>query len=76
MRTTTSNKNIMFPDNIHRYIDWDQVSRFYLKTETESSLRYVVFWNIKQDGVLNKNRTMDNVQKRNIFIIVTNLRSY
>jgi hypothetical protein len=26
-----------------RYIDWAQLSRFYLKTETESSLRNVVF---------------------------------
>jgi hypothetical protein len=36
-------------------IDWAQLSRFHLKTETESSL-----WN-----VFNKNRTMDNVQKYN-----------
>jgi hypothetical protein len=39
-------------------IDRAQLSRFYLKTETESSLRNVVFWNI--------NRTMDNVQEHNI----------
>jgi hypothetical protein len=39
-------------------IDWVQQSRFYLKTETETSLRNVVF--------LNKNRTMDNVRKHNI----------
>jgi hypothetical protein len=41
-------------------IDWAQLSRFYLKTETESSLQNVVF--------LNKNRMMDNVQKCNICI--------
>jgi hypothetical protein len=35
-----------------------QLSRFYLKTETESSLQNVVF--------LNKNRMVDNVQKHNI----------
>jgi hypothetical protein len=35
-------------------IDWAQLSRFYLKTETEFSLRNVV---------LNKNRTLTNVQK-------------
>jgi hypothetical protein len=39
-------------------IDWAQQNRFHLKTETESSLRNVVF--------LNKNRTMDNIQKNNI----------
>jgi hypothetical protein len=35
----------MFLDVIHRpvYIDRAQLSRFYLKTETESSLRNVVF---------------------------------
>jgi hypothetical protein len=38
--------------------DWAQLSRFYLKTETESRLRNVVF--------LNESRTMDNVQKHNI----------
>jgi hypothetical protein len=37
-------------------IDWAQMSMFYLNTETESSLR---------DVVLNKKRTMDNVQKHN-----------
>jgi hypothetical protein len=39
-------------------IDWAQLSRFYLKTETESSLRNVVF--------LHKGRTMDNGQQHNI----------
>jgi hypothetical protein len=38
---------------------------FYMKTETESS-----FWNValieKQEDILNKDKTMDNVQKRNI----------
>jgi hypothetical protein len=38
-------------------IDWVLLSRFYLKTETESS---------SQNVVLNKNRMMDNVQKHNI----------
>jgi hypothetical protein len=38
-------------------VDWVQVSRFHLKTETESSLRNVC--------VLNKNRTVDNVEKHN-----------
>jgi hypothetical protein len=36
-----------------------------LKTETESSHRNVVL-KYKQDDVLDKNRTMDNVQKHNI----------
>jgi hypothetical protein len=42
-------------------IDWSQLSRLHLYTETESSL---------QNIVLNKNRTMDNVQKRNTYINV------
>jgi hypothetical protein len=36
---------------------WAQLSRFYVKTETESSLRNVVFRNIY--------RTVDNVQQHN-----------
>jgi hypothetical protein len=39
-------------------IDWAQLSRFYLQTETEFSLRNIVF--------LDKDRTMDNVQKYNM----------
>jgi hypothetical protein len=39
-------------------ISWAQLSRLHLKTETESSIRNVVFWNI--------NRTVDSVQKNNI----------
>jgi hypothetical protein len=38
-------------------IDWAQLSRFYLKTETECSLRNVVCWKIS--------RTTDNVHKHN-----------
>jgi hypothetical protein len=52
-------------------LDWAQLSRFYMKTETESSLRNVMF--------MNKNRMMDNIQKYNIFINVPSsqtLRSY
>jgi hypothetical protein len=33
-------------------IDWSQLNRFYLKTETESSLRNVVIWKKKQEGFL------------------------
>jgi hypothetical protein len=40
------------------YLCRSGLSRFYVKTETESSVRNVVFWNI--------NREMDNVQKHNI----------
>jgi hypothetical protein len=39
-------------------IDWAQLSRFYLKTETESSLRNVVL-KYKQDGVLDKKKQDD-----------------
>jgi hypothetical protein len=35
--------------------------------ETESSLRNVVFCNIKRTVFLDKYRMMDNVQKHNIF---------
>jgi hypothetical protein len=38
-----------------------QLSRFYLKTETESSLRNVVFCNINRMMFLDKDSTMDNV---------------
>jgi hypothetical protein len=38
------------PDIGTSSIDWAQLSRFYLKTETESILRKVVFWKNKQDG--------------------------
>jgi hypothetical protein len=40
-----------------------------LKTETESSLRNVVLQN-KDDGILHKDKTIDNVQKRNICNII------
>jgi hypothetical protein len=42
-------------------IDWAQLSMLYLKTETESVLRNVVFLNINRTVFLNKDRTMDNV---------------
>jgi hypothetical protein len=44
-------------------IDWAQQSRFYLKTETESSLR-----NVQTGRFLDKDKTMDNVQKHNTCI--------
>jgi hypothetical protein len=47
---------VLYPKIGSSSIDWPQLSRFYLKTETESILRNVI---------LNTNRTMDNVQKRN-----------
>jgi hypothetical protein len=43
-------------------IDWAQLSRFYLKMETESSPRNVAFWEINMAVVLDKGRTTDNVQ--------------
>jgi hypothetical protein len=54
-------------------IDWAQLIRFYLKTEAESRLRNVVSYNIKRTVFLDKERTMDHVQKHNICI---NLRFY
>jgi hypothetical protein len=46
-------------------IDWAQLNRFYLKMETESSLRNAVL-KYKQDNILDKTWTRDNVQKHNI----------
>jgi hypothetical protein len=47
-------------------VDWAQQSRFYLKTETESSIRNVLFWKINRTVCLDTDKTMDNVQKHNI----------
>jgi hypothetical protein len=47
-------------------IDWAQLSMFYLKTETEPSLRNLAFWKINRAVFLDKDRTMDNVQQHNI----------
>jgi hypothetical protein len=49
-------------------IDWAQLSRFYLKTETESSLRNVVFSKINRVMFLDKDKVMDDVQRHNICI--------
>jgi hypothetical protein len=51
------------PERWTSSIDWSQLSRFFLKMETESSLRNF--------GVLNKNRTM---MSRNIIITVLNFK--
>jgi hypothetical protein len=44
-----------------------QRSKFYVKTETVSSLRNVMFCKINRTVFLDKDRTMDNVQKHNIY---------
>jgi hypothetical protein len=54
-----------YPDIGTSSIDWTQLSRFYLKKETIQSPKRCVLKN-KQDGVFNKDRAMDNVQKHNI----------
>jgi hypothetical protein len=46
-------------------IDWAQLSKFYLKTEIDSSVRNVVFCNINRKVILDKDRTIDNVQEHN-----------
>jgi hypothetical protein len=43
-----------------------KVSKFYLKTEAESSLQNVVFCNVNRMVFLDKDRIIDNVQKCNI----------
>jgi hypothetical protein len=53
---------------VTNYIDWAQMSTFYLKTETEFSLRNAV--------CLNKNMTMDNVQKHNVCINVPSSQNF
>jgi hypothetical protein len=47
-------------------INWAQLSMFYLKMETESSLWNVVFQKINRTVFLHKDRMIDNVQKHNI----------
>jgi hypothetical protein len=49
-------------------INWAQLSRFHMKTETESSLQNVV--------LLNKNRMMDNVHKRNNCINIPSSQTF
>jgi hypothetical protein len=51
-------------------IDWAQLSRLYLKTVTDCIFRNVVFWKINRTVFLDKDRTMDNVQKHNIFTLI------
>jgi hypothetical protein len=61
----------MFLDIIHHLeigsssFSWAPLSRFDLKTEAESSLRNV-FCNINRKVILDKDRTVDIVQKHNI----------
>jgi hypothetical protein len=50
-------------------IDWAQLSRFYLKTETESSLRNVVFCKINRTVFLDKTRC--RIISRNIIFVLT-----
>jgi hypothetical protein len=57
-------------------IDWAQLSRFYMKTERESSLRNIVFWKINMTVILDKDMTMDNVQKHNIFTNVPSSQTF
>jgi hypothetical protein len=47
---------------------WTQLSRFYLKLETESSLGNAVFCNVNRMVLLDKDRVMDNV-KNVIFVL-------
>jgi hypothetical protein len=52
---------------LHYFYRLGQLSRFYLTTERESSLWNVVF-QIQREQCLDKNRTVDNVQKYNVCI--------
>jgi hypothetical protein len=79
--------NIMFLHIIHRpvylktpsccssSIDWAQLSRFYLEMETESSLRNV-FWKINRTEFLDKDRTIANVQKHNIYTNIPSSQTF
>jgi hypothetical protein len=56
------------PESGSSSIDWAQMRRFYLKTETESRLRNVVL-KYKQNGVLGKKKSCKyNVRKHSIYI--------
>jgi DNA-dependent RNA polymerase auxiliary subunit epsilon len=66
--TESSLRNVKFlNENRISYVDWAQLSMFYQKTETESRVRNVF---------LNKNRTMDNVQKHNTCIDVPSAQTF
>jgi hypothetical protein len=56
-----------YPEIRSNFIDLAKLSRFYLNTETESSLRNVMFCNINRTVFLDKDRMMDNVQKHNMY---------
>jgi hypothetical protein len=49
-------------------IDWAQLSRFYLKMETESVSEVLYF--------LNKNKAMDNIQKHNKYINIASSQTF
>jgi 5'(3')-deoxyribonucleotidase len=65
----TAGLSLSFPISVYcihiRSIDWPQLSRFHLNTETESSLQNVVFCNINRTLLLDKDMMMD-VKKHNI----------
>jgi hypothetical protein len=68
-RTPVHNQNVQEWKGIGTSsIDWAQQIRFYLKTETDSSLRNAVFSKNRQGGFLDEDKTMDNVQIHNICI--------
>jgi hypothetical protein len=53
--------------------------KHHLKMEIESNLRNIVFWKINRTVFLDKDRTMENVQKRNIYTNIPsseNFRAY
>jgi hypothetical protein len=49
-------------------VDRAQLISVYMKTVTESSLWNVVFWKINRIVFLDKDRTMDNAQKHNMYL--------
>jgi hypothetical protein len=66
MNKKEKQRSKLFPEIGTGSIDWAQLSRFFLKMETESSLWNVVFWNINRTVLLGKDKMMENVQKYNI----------
>jgi hypothetical protein len=52
--------NINFKNKYLEINDRHYLIRFYLKTDTESSLRNVVFYNINREVFLDKDRAKDN----------------
>jgi hypothetical protein len=62
-------RSLQFLSAVLSPVDLAQLSRLYLKQETESSLRNVSFLKINRTMFLDNDRTMDNVQNSIVVVI-------